>query len=264
MLLKLIIVAVLSLICVGLYFITKPKTAQPDSIKAPKKAFIQYKLKLNILSIMEYERLTHKSFIDFVQGNKTDESDVLYMLYAMLTANNKDFNQTFENAVKYLFTNEELMRNMTVKLNDEIGYMNQFGNLDFMIENDNIEIQSGSTDNKQKIYFSQFVPPLISECGLDINYVLYQMPFTDVDLYMKYRDERKKEDLEEKRVFIYTLISPHIDNKKLPFEKFMVFPWEKQKKHKESVEYLNNQEHQRKLKEFLKSKPITFKEEDNK
>lgn len=263
MIVKLIILILLALICFALYFITKDKTRHPVANKTPIKRFkpsmLKFKIKLNVQSIMEYERLTHKSFIDFIDSSKSNESDILPLLYCMLAANNNDFNQTYDDAMKYLFTNNELMERLSKRLDDELKFVTQFGNLDFLVSKDDISIDGDKGKNKgerQTIYYSQFIPPLISECGLDINYVLYQMPFTDVDLYMKYRDERKKEDLEEKRLFTYTIISPHIDNRKLTYEKFMVFPWEKARKHKESVEYLNNKDNQDKLKTFLKSKPI--------
>lgn len=259
MLIILLLFSILSLSIGSAWYLYRK---QEKTCQKPKERVIQpkieYELKLNLKAIMMYERLTHNSFIDFVNG--ANEKDVIPLIYCMIAANNKDFNQSFDDTVRYLFTNEAIMGDMTRRVKDQMNYLSQFGTVDFLIGYQDVDINEKKDttkgEKKEKVYLSSFIPPLISDCGLSIHYVLYDMPFQDIDLYMKYRDDRKKEELEERRLFVYTLISPHIDSKKLPYDKFMVFPWEKAKKHRESLEYLNNKAHQEQLKAFLNSKPI--------
>ena len=50
-----------------------------------------------------------------------------------------------------------------------------------------------NTQNKEesnKVYIYQLVPILIMDCNLDINYVLNEMHYSEIDSYIKYRDDK--------------------------------------------------------------------------
>lgn len=82
------------------------------------------------------------------------------------------------------------------------------------------------------------------------------MPLNTDILFLHYRDEVRKSEMETKRFFTYSLIAPHINTKKVPYSRFMRFEWEKQKTKKNAKEYLNNEDNIRKMKEFINSKPL--------
>lgn len=216
----------------------KPKP-KDKLIVQPKR--IEYNLKLNIKSITTFEKLTHTSFVEFIENKQDDEQLTLALLYSMIVANNNDFKQNFEDTVKYLFTDETIMPIMLTKLQSEVSFSQQFGTCDFLYQTDEITAEEKKDDDKPNyLYILNIVPSLVSDCNLDINYVLYDMPYTDIQNYMHYRDEKHKADLEEKRLFTYTIISPHIDHKKCPYDKFMVFPWISKEKKEKALAEIND------------------------
>lgn len=46
-----------------------------------------------------------------------------------------------------------------------------------------------NTDKEDKpIFISQLIPILVSDCNLDINYIMNEMSYTEIDSYINYRD----------------------------------------------------------------------------
>ena len=67
-----------------------------------KHTQIKYNIQLNIKSIVLYEKLTQESFALF------DGSihKIIPLLYCMIVANN-DYKETYEDTLKYLFSNHQ-------------------------------------------------------------------------------------------------------------------------------------------------------------
>lgn len=213
---------------------------------------MDYKLKLNIKSIVLYERLTGESFSQF---SPTTEK-VIPLLYCILVANN-DFTSTFEDAIEYLFADQEFVKGLTKKLEDLLKFNKQFS---YRPEDQEEQIEKKdevSEESKKSIFISQLVPILVSDCGLDINYILNDMYYTEIDSYINYRDQKYRSDMEEKRLFTYLGMSPHVDTRKCKIESILPFPWEKEKKKKEALE--NMRKHRSKLDEFMKSGSLNKK-----
>lgn len=72
---------------------------------------LNFNLKLNIKSIIYYERLTGRPFSTFTDS----EEDVVPLLYCMLVANN-DFKRTYEETIQYLFTDEKFVEQINNRL----------------------------------------------------------------------------------------------------------------------------------------------------
>lgn len=105
------------------------------------------------------------------------------------------------------------------------------------------------------------VPVLVKDCGLDIHYVLDDMKYTDIPLFLRYREQRMRAETEDKRLWVYLITAPHLNPKKrVTPETFLPLPWEKEKKIAEFKK--NEKEMAARLREFgiLKDK----KEEDGK
>ena len=75
------------------------------------------------------------------------------------------------------------------------------------------------------------VPILVKDCGLDIRYVLDDMKYTDIPLFLRYREQRMRAETEDKRLWVYLITAPHLNPKKrVTPETFLPLPWEKEKK----------------------------------
>lgn len=214
---------------------------------------LNFNLKLNIKSIIYYERLTRKPFSEF----KGNEEDVVPLLYCMLVANN-DFKRTYEETIKYLFTDEKFVEEINSRLQKIFIFESQF----FNKEEENKEIPTeNNPQNKEdtnKVFIYQLVPILVMDCNLNIDYVLNEMHYSEIDSYIKYRDDKNKNRLEEKRLFTYLTIMPHINAKKLTVSELLPFSWEKEEKEKEGLKVIDN--HKDKLKNFMNSGQIEWKQ----
>ena len=75
------------------------------------------------------------------------------------------------------------------------------------------------------------VPVLVKDCGLDIRYVMDEMRYTDIPLFLRYREQRMRAETEDKRLWVYLITAPHLNPKKrVTPESFLPLPWEKEKK----------------------------------
>lgn len=209
---------------------------------------IDYNLKLNIRSIVLYERLTGESFSLF----DSSIEKIIPLLYCILVANN-DFRSTFSDTVEYLFSDEKFLADLTKKLESLLLYESQFNNLKVNKESTDIveDTESIIKEKSDPIFLSQLIPVLVSDCGLSIDYIMNEMHYTEIDDFIHYRDEKYKARMEEKRLFTYLTIAPNIDTKKVTVEKLLPFEWEKEKKKKEGHKTIERD--RAKFEEFMNS-----------
>ena len=141
-----------------------------------KHTQIKYNIQLNIKSIVLYEKLTQESFALF------DGSihKIIPLLYCMIVANNS-YNETYEDTVTYLFKNESLMKDLSSRLEKEMKFQQQFKS-PFNEEKIDLSITENNTQNEKQVFITQMIPILVMDCGLDINYVLNEMSYTDIDI----------------------------------------------------------------------------------
>ena len=75
------------------------------------------------------------------------------------------------------------------------------------------------------------VPVLVKDCGLDIRYVLDDMRYSDIPVFLRYREQRMRAETEDKRLWVYLITAPLLNPKKrVTPESFLPLPWEKEKK----------------------------------
>ena len=219
---------------------------------------LDYTLKLNIKSIVLYERLTNESFSLF----KPDVERVIPLLYCMLVANN-DFTSTYEDAVEFLFSDEKFLSDLTKKLESLLKFQSQFSTTNFYQEEIEKFKEEIKKDKPEKpVFVSQLIPILVSDCGLSIEYVMNDMHYSEIDLYIHYKDEKYKAEMEDKRFWTYLSMLPHIDSKKCKIENLIEFPWEKDKKKKEGLKAIERD--RKKFEEFMKSGALKIDNTDNK
>ena len=212
---------------------------------------LNFNLKLNIKSIINYERLTGRPFSTFT-GN---EEDVLPLLYCMLVSNN-DFKRTYEETIEFLFTDEKFVEEINSRLQQIFLFESQFFNKEEVDEKSHSQNNTPNKEEQPKVYIYQLVPILVMDCNLDINYVLNEMHYSEIDSYIKYRDDKNKNRLEEKRLFTYLTIMPHINAKKLTVNELLPFSWEKEEKEKEGLKVIDT--HKDKLHQFMNSGQIEW------
>ena len=216
---------------------------------------LNFNLKLNIKSIINYERLTGRPFSEF----RGSEEDVLPLLYCMLVSNN-EFKRTYQETIEYLFTDEKFVEEINQRLQQIFLFESQF----FNNQDINKEIPSqNNTPNKEeqpKVFIYQLVPILVMDCNLNIDYVLNEMHYSEIDSYIKYRDDKNKNRLEEKRLFTYLTIMPHINAKKLSVNELLPFSWEKEEKEKEGLKVIDT--HKDKFKNFMNSGTIEMTQQE--
>lgn len=105
------------------------------------------------------------------------------------------------------------------------------------------------------------VPVLVKDCGLDVRYIMDDMRYTDIPVFLRYREQRMRAETEDKRLWTYLITAPHLNpKKKVTPETFLPLPWEKERKILDFKK--NEKEMAEKLRRFgiLKDK----KEEDGK
>lgn len=196
-------------------------------------------LKLSIKSIVLFEKMTNIPFSDisFSEESIINDPEVfLKLLYCILLSHEENnINFTFEDACKNIFNDENLVLFSSI-INNDMNILNQFINQQIK-EIDSTPLKANKHQEKKSVYMKDLVPILILDCGLNPEYVLNDLSYTDIDMYFKYREDKHKNDLEEKRLFTFLTVLPHIDGKKIRTpQKFYSFPWEKEKNKKRELE----------------------------
>lgn len=90
---------------------------------------------------------------------------------------------------------------------------------------------SGDVKAENEPWTRDIVPILVKDCGLDIRYVMDDLRYTDIPLFLRYREQRMRAETEDKRLWTYLVAAPHLNPKKrVTPETFLPLPWEKEKK----------------------------------
>ena len=182
--------------------------------------FSQYKIKLTVAAARMFEQLTDKSFFEI-----TDE-DGGYVAYSILMANNRELNFTYKAFLSLL--NDKKFSNW---ITGEIERVNKFNEQFKFARKKKYEVEEGDEEPESPGTVSEFASALIVNFGLDPHYVNYEMEFYELEDYFYAAEMKRRADLEEKRLFTYLTMLPHLDPKaKITPEKVFPFPWEKEAK----------------------------------
>lgn len=187
-----------------------------------KTDFDNYKIRLNVATARLFEQLTGKSFF------KMGDSDSLQLAYCSLAANN-DLTITFD-VFLYMIENKKvadwLVKEMEkiTKFQEQLKYVR---NSKIEKLNEGAEEEIVSTD----MMVSDFASALIINYGMDPHYVNYEMALYEMEDYFYAAEMKRRSDLEEKRLFTYLEMLPHLDpKKKRTPEDILPFPWETREK----------------------------------
>jgi hypothetical protein len=195
---------------------------------------MKYNLKLNLNSILKYELLTNNNFNHFDSNNV---EEVQQLIYCMILANN-DVNLTYEGFLNLLDNNK-----IAKEIVNEFTLINQVdAQFNKKEKSDNIDKEETNSEST----FSDVITTLIMKAHLPTDFVLNDLKIYEIETYLNAYDKQFKQEMEEKRLFTYLSILPHIDGKKINSpEKIYQFYWETknerdyQKEIKENTEKLN-------------------------
>lgn len=191
-----------------------------------KKDYQDFKLKINMKTILLYEEMSEKSFYE-VGGE-----DIMLLIYCALVVNN-DLSIT-KNHFDIIMKNEKIARELMAKCQSELDFIQQFIKTDNKVKQETEEVEK---DNK----VSNVVNMILLQNNLDMNYVMYEMRLWELAPLIKSIEEKTKADMVEKRFWAYLNICPHIDSKKIKGpEDILPFPWEKDNKKEAALKFMDD------------------------
>lgn len=179
-----------------------------------KKDYQEFKIKINMKTILLYEEMSGRSFYVLEKG------DFMLLIYCSLVVNN-DVTITYP-YFESIMSNEKICRELVAKCQAELDFIQQF---------QKEKTQEVVPEDTEVSKVSDIVNLLVLQYGIDINYVMLQMRPWELTTMMKSIEEKTKADMVEKRFWTYLNICPHIDSKKVKGpEQLIQFPWEKKEK----------------------------------
>lgn len=191
-----------------------------------KKDYQDFKLKINMKTILLYEEMSGKSFYE-VGGE-----DIMLLIYCALVVNN-DLSIT-KSHFDIIMKNEKIARELMTKCQSELDFIQQFIKTDDKVKQETEEVEK---DNK----ISNIVNMILLQNNLDMNYVMYEMRLWELAPLIKAIEEKTKADMVEKRFWAYLNICPHIDSKKIKGpEDILPFPWEKDNKKEAALKFMDD------------------------
>ena len=176
-------------------------------------------MKLNLKSIMTAEKLLNKPLSDF---DLSDEKDLKALIYSVYVVNEKVFTMNDFDNLWNLKTEREKMMNF---ITTQIQYVQQFS--------------LPSDDNAEKVFIGNLVNRLIATRRVDQSYILNDMQVWELGDLLKAAEEVVTEEMEQKRLWAYLTVLPHIAGKKIKKPQDLItFPWEAEECAKEKQEQL--------------------------
>lgn len=183
---------------------------------------MKYNIKLTIKSIIRTEQMLGKPFNDIDYGN---ESEVLTLFYCSALSNNPE-RFTFDE-FKQIASNDRQYRNIISEFEKESKIAAQFSDK-------SPDAGIPVSENKSKQYISDLAGVLIMS-GVSAEYVLNEMELNDLSFLIKAYDAKRKEEMEQQRMWTFYYILPHVDPKKIKSPTDIhIFPWEKEERQKEA------------------------------
>lgn len=183
-------------------------------------------LKLTLRAVTYFEKFTGRSFYQLEQTLE----DLGVLIYCVLLAHPENqANKTYEDSKEFI---TQHFAEYAVLLEKQTLVTNQFvGKLAHLVEDTTQD--SSTAEPVEPIFITKILPMLTQGCNLDIHYVLDEMNLDDIDMYVEYYVNEERKKMVETRSWVYLLIAPHIDSKKIKGpEDLMEFSWEKDAKKK--------------------------------
>jgi len=183
---------------------------------------MNYNLFPSMKAIQMYERLSEQSFL------KLDDTpdNLIIFLYCVLCAHpENNFHMTYNYALENFFPKH--IESLMGRFVGEMEYINQFKKEEKKDDSSINTEEKSSPNEEEPLFLSSLIPILTSDCGLDINYVMNELPYTEIESFINYNVSKKREMMEEQRFWTFLTICPHIDSDKIKGpEDLFEFSWE--------------------------------------
>ena len=165
-----------------------------------------------------YEALTGNAYYEI----KTDD-DVCHLMYSCFIASNPEINISY-NIFLNMLKDKRVLR--WIKTQYELA--SNFG-MQFKTITDNaVEKEEGEKGEVEQPRANEIATSLVVRYGLDVNYVMNEMQMWEVFPFFTEIQNKKKDDMRDKRLWSYLQVYPHIDTQKAKSpEKWFPFAWEK-------------------------------------
>lgn len=158
---------------------------------------------LTIHSILLFERLTDRSYFGLDLSNDDDISVLCYCALVSrgeLRSSLSDFMQEYKKSGKWRIKyTRELIR--------EVSFLSQFSNL----QNESLDGVSDNDTAERKV--SDIVYWIIVHGGIDIRFVLDEMPIWMLNSLTEALNDKMKRDLEMSRLWTFLSVVPHLSDK---------------------------------------------------
>lgn len=191
-------------------------------------------LAFNFKALMMFEKLSGESYFNI------NEVNYVFLLYAMYMVKHPYLNMTLMDFANIFGSNKKVTKQLLKEFEEYMVYIRQFttSNKTEAVDGEDKDAEKANTT------ITDIVMYLITACGIDPHYVMYEMELWEIEPYMKFAEMNKKESLEMDRLWTYLSISPHIDTKKCKSpDKLLPFPWEKEEHKKKAEQELKNNEY---------------------
>lgn len=184
--------------------------------------------------IIRWEQLMKKPFSQMDYSSKEDIDAFLYVM----NVDNTPY--TFE-VFKTALENDGIFKDMMLRLDRAMGIMAQFQKYE---SSDDMQSEGASSGS-----IGEIVSMLVMS-GLDAHYAMEEMDLCDLPLYIEAYERKRKEELENARLWTYISILPHIDGKKVSSPQVLYpFPWETDEMRRKAEKEMRENEEQ--LMKFL-------------
>lgn len=176
-------------------------------------------IRLTMKAAMMYERISGKNFT----GISDDIEDIDMLIYCafVCSTNIMMTKQAFDTMIA---SDDKLMEDIAYKF----ARMNEFS-MQFSRKKDQ---ETGGGEENVDFSITDAMNTLIFDYGLDADYVLNKMDLWEIECLYKGAEEHFHNQMEDKRLWAYINMLPHIDKKHARTftpSKMMEFPWEKEK-----------------------------------
>ena len=188
-------------------------------------------LAFNFKALMMFEKLSGESYFNI------NEVNYVFLLYSMYMVKHPYLNMTLIDFANIFGSNKKVTKQLLKEFEEYMVYIRQFttSNKTEAVDEEGADAKNAHTT------ITDIVMYLITACGIDPHYVMYEMELWEIEPYMKFAEMNKKESLEMDRLWTYLNILPHIDTKKCNSpDKLLPFPWEIQEKKEKQIKELEN------------------------
>lgn len=200
----------------------------------------KYSIKLNIKAIVYFEKLSSKPFLKI---DYSDLKELSQLVYCCLYANNEDFDYSYEAFESVITSNKRIAEKLIKQFFKVVELEKQF------FKKEEPKEQGINTTENSDLYIYKIIPILVTNCGLDINWVQNDMQLDDIGLYVDHYNITRQQQLQLDRLWCYYTILPHIGKKLKSPKDLLLFNWEKDESEKTSKALAD--EYTDKLKEIL-------------